>query len=116
MTSRPPASAKVDASGEFHLDGLPAGDYVLVMSSEPGTTAPASVNVTVVANQRAKVKLVMSNGSVRLVVKVTGGTRVGVSLAPRAGRASRGAPHRMSRSSLVTRAIDALAQLFDQRN
>jgi hypothetical protein len=73
-------SAEVDPSGEFHLDGLPAGEYTLSMPPLPGRTAPASVNVTVVANQRAKAKLVMPKGTVRLIVNVSGDGCAGVSL------------------------------------
>ncbi len=75
-------TARVDRSGAFHFDGLPAGDYTLSMFPLPGRTGPAPASVTVVANQRAKAKLVVPNGNVTLIVKISGGTCTGVMLMP----------------------------------
>jgi protocatechuate 3,4-dioxygenase beta subunit len=53
---------RVNASGGFHVDGLPPGNYVLSMPS-PEHAAPTPVSVTVLANQRVKAKLMIPNAA-----------------------------------------------------
>ncbi len=65
-------SADVDVSGAFHLDGLPAGDYVVGVMPLPGKPGVPAVHALVLANQRAAVKLVLPTKTVTVEITVTG--------------------------------------------
>lgn len=67
-------SAEVDATGAFHFDALPPGDYTLSMIPLPGASVPPPVKIIVVANQRAVAKLVMPGNTVRVILKAAGGS------------------------------------------
>jgi protocatechuate 3,4-dioxygenase beta subunit len=67
-------AAPIDATGSFRFDGLPPGEYTLSMIPLPGKSVPPPVTVTVVANQRARTKLVMPRDTVQVILKILGGT------------------------------------------
>ena len=70
--SRISLDAVLDASGGFHFDDVPAGDYSIGMFAPPGSPSAPSVQATVVANQRITVTLVLPKATVDIAVHVTG--------------------------------------------
>ena len=67
-----PTMTRIEPTGEFHIDNLVPGDYMLTRPPLPGALGPAPVKVTVAANQRATVKLAPAKETVTLVVTVAG--------------------------------------------
>ena len=51
--------ARVSPTGTFTLEGIPPGEYAIVMTARPRHPVAPPVTTTVVANQRASVRLVM---------------------------------------------------------
>lgn len=64
------------ASGAFRFDGIPPGEYTLSMMPRRGSLAPPPVTVTVIAGQRATVRLALPASGITLVAKVHGGCTV----------------------------------------
>ena len=64
--------AELDASGAFHFDDVPAGDYSIGMFAMPGSPSAPAVHATVVANQRVAVTLVLPTATVDIAVHVAG--------------------------------------------
>ncbi len=64
--------AMPDASGTFHFDDVPAGDYTVGMFAMPGSPSAPAVHATVVPNQRTSVTLVLPTKTVDVAIHVTG--------------------------------------------
>jgi hypothetical protein len=78
------AHANTDATGAFHFDSLPPGDYKLSVGALPGRLG-ASTTVRVIANQRTAAKISVAHKRILLTVKVSGGSCDTVTLATAQG-------------------------------